>query len=140
MRKRHIGAYEILLAVILIALIFLPQVIGTTTITDESAGLDENGLPTTEKTLADLEAPGMVFGSPTIDQWMDSLKKRFPNGKVRNYPNMANMYAALDAGEIDAAMGFLDEEIVAANEKARELEAFRLADFRKLMTQVPGFS
>ena len=109
MRKRHIGAYEILLAVILIALIFLPQVIGTTTITDESAGLDENGLPTTEKTLADLEAPGMVFGSPTIDQWMDSLKKRFPKGEVRNYPNMANMYAALDAGEIDAAMGFLDE-------------------------------
>ena len=38
------------------------------------------------------------------------------------------------------AMGFLDEEIEAANEKARELEAFRLADFRKLMTQVPGFS
>ena len=38
------------------------------------------------------------------------------------------------------AMGFLDEEIEAADEKAREFEAFRQADFRSLMTQVPGFS
>ena len=38
------------------------------------------------------------------------------------------------------AMGFLDEEIVAADEKIKEFEAFRHTDFRKLMTQVPGFS
>ena len=109
MKKRYRGAYEILLAVIIIALILLPQLIGTTTITDESAGLDENGYPVTTTTLADLEAPGTVFGTPTIHEWMDALQKRFPEGEVRNYPNMANMYAALDIGEIDAAMGFVDE-------------------------------
>ncbi|HAG70180.1 MAG TPA: hypothetical protein DCL38_09460 [Lachnospiraceae bacterium] len=108
-KKRSRGVYEFLLAVIIVALILLPQLIGTKAVTDESAGLDENGYPTTEKTLAELEAPGTRFGSPTIHEWMDALQSRFPEGKVLNYPNMANLYAALDSGEIDAAMGFLDE-------------------------------
>ena len=38
------------------------------------------------------------------------------------------------------AMGFLDEEIEAADKKIKEFEVFRHTDFRKLMTQVPGFS
>ena len=38
------------------------------------------------------------------------------------------------------AMGFLDEELEAADEKIKEFEAFRHTDLRKLMTQVPGFS
>ena len=109
MKKRTGIKYEILLAVIIVVLILLPQLIGTTTITDESAGLDENGYPTTEKTLADLEAPGTKFGTTTIHEWMDALQKRFPEGEVLNYPHMANVYSALDAGEIDAAMGFPDE-------------------------------
>ena len=38
------------------------------------------------------------------------------------------------------AMGFLDEEIEAANEKSKEFETLRHADYRKLMGQVPGVS
>ena len=109
MKKKPKVKYELLLAVIIIALILLPQLIGTTTITDESAGLNEDGCPTTAKTLADMEAPGTRFGSPTIHEWIDALQDRFPKGEVLNYPSLANTYSALEAGEIDAAIGFPDE-------------------------------
>ena len=109
MKKKSGIKYELLLAMIIIALILLPQLIGTTTITDESAGLDENGCPTTSKTIADLEAPGTRFGSTTIHEWVVEIQNRFPEGEVREYPHMSNVYAALDADEIDAAIGFPDE-------------------------------
>ena len=109
MKKRSGIVYEILLAAIIVALLLLPQLIGTTTVADGSSGLDENGCPTTAKTLADLEAPDTRFGSPTVQEWVDAIQDRFSEGIVRNYSNMADMYTALDAGEIDAALGFLDE-------------------------------
>ena len=109
MKKKGNGIYEILLAVIIILLILLPQLIGTQTVTDETAGVNEDGFPVTELTLEDLEAPGTTFGSPTIDEWIKELEKRFPEGKVRNYTTMADLYTALESGEIDAAMGFIDE-------------------------------
>ena len=101
--------YEILLAVIICAMLLLQQLIGTTTVTDESAGVDENGCPVTSKTLENLEAPGTKFGSLTIQEWQMEIEKRFPEGEILNYNSMANLYAALDVGEIDAGFGFQDE-------------------------------
>ena len=109
MKRKPEAFYEILLAVIIIAILLLPQLIGTTTVTDESANVDENGCPVTSENLADLEAPGKIFGTLTFHEWEMELQKRFPTGEIRHYNNMSNMYAGLESGEIDAAIGFADE-------------------------------
>lgn len=101
-------ALEIILAIIIIAIVLLPQLIGTTTVVDDAAGLDENGCPVTATTLTDLEAPGTRFGTLTIQEWENEIQKRFPKGELRHYNSMANLYAGLDAGEVDAALGFID--------------------------------
>ncbi len=110
MEKKNPVRYELFLAVIIIALIILPQLIGTTTVIDETKGFDENGYPVTSMTLKDLEAPGTKFGTLTIHEWVREIEKRFPEGKISHYNSLANLYAALDAGEIDAAMGFINQQ------------------------------
>ena len=109
MKQKTSGFYEILLAVIIVLLLLLPQLIGTVSVFDETEGLDENGCPVTSMTLEDLEAPGTRFGSLTIHEWETEILKRFPEGKVHFYNSLSNSYAALAAGEVDAAMGFIDE-------------------------------
>ena len=132
MKKRNTAVYELLLAAILFSVLLLSQLIGTTTVTDEEAGVDENGCPVTSVTLKDLEAAGTRFGVLTIPEWEDELRKRFPEGEIKNYSNMANLYAALDAGEVDAAMGFVDERQTLAGthpELAFIMEPFTAVEF-----------
>ena len=109
MKKKYRIRYEIMWAVIIIALILLPQLIGTVKVVDESQGLDESGCPVTSTTYEDLEAPGTVFGTLTIKEWQDALEKRFPKGVLRQYNSVADSYQGLEAGETDAALGFIDE-------------------------------
>ena len=75
--KKNLAFYEIILAVILITLILLPQLVGTTTVADNTEGVDENGCPQTSLTLEDLEAPGTRFGIMNIHEWEMEIKKRF---------------------------------------------------------------
>ncbi len=88
---------------IIIALILLPQLIGTVEVIDESRGLDDSGCPVTSTTYEDLEAPGTVFGTLTITEWQDALEKRFPKGVLRQYNTVSDSYQGLEAGETDAA-------------------------------------
>ena len=101
--------YEILLAVIIAAVLILPQLIGTTTVTDEKANVDENGWPVTTITLGDLEKPGTRFGTLGMPEWETAIRKRFPEGEILQYNHIADMYAALEAGEVEATVGFLSE-------------------------------
>lgn len=132
MKKNSDAIYEIILAVLIIALMLLPQLIGTTSVADETAGVDENGCPVTSKTLTDLEAPGTRFGTLTIHEWESEIRKRFPEGEIRHYNSVANTYAALEAGEVDAALGFLDERQTLAGthpELALIEEPFAVVEF-----------
>ena len=108
-KKKYRIKYEIMWAVIIIALILLPQLIGTVEVTDESRGLDDSGCPVTSTTYEDLEAPGTVFGTLTITEWQDALEIRFPKGVLRQYNTVADSYQGLEAGETDAALVFIDE-------------------------------
>ena len=109
LNRENSAIYEIILLLLILAGILLPQLIGTTMVTDDSAGVGENGLPIATKTFTDLEAPGTKFGTLTIQEWETEIRKRFPEGEVQHFANTANLYAALDAGIIDAAFGFIDE-------------------------------
>ena len=109
MNKKTVLLCEVLLAVAVIALILLPQVIGTTAVTDGAAGVDENGWPVTSTTFEDLEATGTRFGTLTVHEWEQAILKRFPQADIHRYDSMANCYTALESGEIDAAMGFIDQ-------------------------------
>lgn len=132
MKQKKITFYEILLAVIIIALILMSQLIGTTTVADDSEGVDEDGLPVTSKTLEDLEAPGTRFGIMTLQEWEMEVRNRFPESEIRLYNSMANSFTALDAGEIDAAMGFIDERQTLAKthpDLAFIQEPFAVVDF-----------
>ena len=100
---------EVLLVLILIAAILASQLIGTATVTDGTQAVDENGLPATSTTLEDLEAPGTRFGVLLMPEWEDAVRGRFPQGELRHHQSSANLFTALDAGEVDAALGLFDE-------------------------------
>ena len=101
MKPKSNGIYELLLAFVIVAVLLLPQLIGTTMVIDEEAGIDESGCPATEMTLADLEAPGTIFGSPMFPEYEMAIEERFPEGEIRTYSSMPNMYAGLEAGEVE---------------------------------------
>ena len=77
---------------------------------------------------------GCVFYKPT-ERALEEGRTAYRKLKAAKRHDLIQRYI-----KAYTAMGFLDEEIVAADEKIKEFEAFRHADFRKLMTQVPGFS
>lgn len=109
MKKNRVALWEAVLVLILTAGVLASQLLGTASISDSSQTVDENGLPVTTTTLKDLERPGTKFGSLTMPEWEDAITKRYPLGEIRHYNSMANMFAGLEAGEIDAALGFIDE-------------------------------
>ena len=109
MKQKSNVLYEVMLAAVIIAFILMTQLIGTTSVFNKSEGVDEEGCPVTSTTFKDLEAPGTVFGIITIKEWEDMIHSRFPDAEIRHYNSMPNLYAGLDAGEVDAAIGFIDE-------------------------------
>ena len=111
MKSKSNAGYELILAVLIICLIMLTQLVGTTTVIDETRGVNEDGCPVTSKTLEDLEAPGTTFGTLTVPEWENGIRERFPEGELRYYNSMANMYEGVESGEVDAAVGFTDERI-----------------------------
>jgi His/Glu/Gln/Arg/opine family amino acid ABC transporter permease subunit len=108
-QRRH-AYYELLIAIVIVAIVLIPQVVGTTTVSDPTKGLNEDGCPTTTKTLTDLEVAGTRFGTLTKKEWEDEILKRFPQGEIRHYNSFSNCYTGLESGEIDASMGFIDEQ------------------------------
>jgi hypothetical protein len=108
-QRRH-AYYELLIAIVIVAIVLIPQVVGTTTVSDPTKGLNEDGCPTTTKTLTDLEVAGTRFGTLTKKEWEDEILRRFPQGEIRHYNSFSNCYTGLESGEIDASMGFIDEQ------------------------------
>ena len=132
MNKKSVVVCEVLLIFIIISLILASQLIGETTVSDDSEAVDENGLPITTKTLEELEEPGTKFGVMLMPEWEDAIRKRFPEGEIVHYQTMANLYAGLDAGEVDAALGFIDERDTLAGtypDLAFITEPFAFVDF-----------
>ena len=64
-KPRPRATYEILIAIAIVVMILVPQLVGTTMVADPSQGLNEDGCPTTAKTLKELEAPGTRFATIT---------------------------------------------------------------------------
>lgn len=114
MKRKSNVRYEIIIAAAIICLLMLTQLVGTTEVIDETKGVNEDGCPVTSKTLEDLEAPGTTFGTLTMPEWENGIRERFPEGELRHYNSMANMYEGVESGEVDAAVGFIDERITLA--------------------------
>ena len=87
--------YEVILAVLIVACIAAPQLVGTTTVPDPSQGHDENGCPTATTTFEDLQAPGTRFGTITVKEWQEAIQRRFPEAEVRHYSSLSNTYIGL---------------------------------------------
>ncbi len=109
-KQRSLASYEVLIAVAIVAIILIPQLIGTTTAADPTKGLNEDGCPIATKTLEDLEAPGTRFATITNKEWESEIQKRFPKGEIRHFNSFPDCYTSLASGEADAAMGFIDEQ------------------------------
>lgn len=109
-KQRPLAFYEMLIAIAIVAIILVPQLIGTTTVADPSQGLNEDGCPTTTKTLKDLEASGTRFGCITNKEWETEITKRFPQGEIRHYNSLSDCYNGLASGEVDAVISFIDEQ------------------------------
>ena len=132
MKQKNNTGYELILAAAIITLIMLTQLVGTTTVVDESKGVNAAGCPVTSKTLEDLEAPGTTFGTLTVPEWENGIRQRFPEGEIRYYNSMANMYEGVESGEVDAVVGFTDERPTLAETRpgiAMVEEPFVIVDF-----------
>ena len=104
--RQKTNTAEALLAAAIVLALLLFQVVGTTTVTDDSLALDENGYPMTDKTFDDFLEPGTRFGILTGTDWAQDVTKRYPEAEVLSYNSFADIYEALDAGKIDVAVGF----------------------------------
>lgn len=80
--KHNRNAMEALLAAAIVLVLLLVQVVGTTTVTDESAALDEEGYPVTDKTFDDFLEPGTRFGILTGTDWAMDVEKRYPEARI----------------------------------------------------------
>ena len=109
-KRRPLVFYELLIALAIVVIVLVPQLVGTNTVADPSQGLNEDGCPTTTKTLKELEAPGTRFATITNKEWESEIEKRFPQGELRHYNSFSDCYNSLASGEVDAAMGFIDEQ------------------------------
>ncbi len=105
--KKSTGPIEILLVIIIAAILIIPHVVGETTVNDLSAK-DRNGYPSTSKTLDDFNKPGLTFGTNSVTDVVDGMKKRYPDGDFKMYDTLADGYAALATGNIDGMIGFMD--------------------------------
>lgn len=85
-----LGFYEALIAALIVAIILVPQLVGTETVSDPSQGLNEEGCPVASTTLEDLEASGTRFGCLTYKEWEDEIRHRFPKGEIRQMERFAN--------------------------------------------------
>ena len=90
--------------------LLLPRLIGTTTVPDTAYGMGDSDYPTTSMTLEDLEAPGTRFGVFNGSDWIAPIRERYPNGEIVQLNSLSDCYVALDAGKLDAAIGFLDAQ------------------------------
>ena len=117
MKQKNNARYELILAIVIICLILLTRLVGTTTVIDETNAVNEDGCPLTSMTFDDLETPGTTFATLTMPEWENGITERFPEGELRHYNSMDNMYEAVEAGEVDAAVGFSDERITLAESR-----------------------
>jgi len=85
MNKKKITHLEILFAFIIVIAIILVNLIGTTTISDDSVNVNEDGFPTTDKTFDDFKAPGTRFGIMTGTDWGMEVAKRYPEAEIFQY-------------------------------------------------------
>ena len=110
MKKGSTGKYELMLALALLLCLLLPQLIGTTTVPDTAYGAGNSAYPTTSMTFEDLDAPGTRFGAFNGSDWIIPIRERFPNGEIVQLNSLSDCYVALDAGKLDATIGFIDAQ------------------------------
>lgn len=104
--KNATAQLEVLLALIIALLLFLPQIIGKTTVTDLSIDVNEEGYPVTERTFEDFEAPGTRFAVMAGSDWAYEIIKKYPQAEILQLASAADIFTAVDAGKADVGMGF----------------------------------
>ena len=117
MKEKNSTRYELILAIVIICLILMTRLVGTTTVIDETNAVNEDGCPLTSMTFDDLETPGTTFATLTMPEWENGITDRFPEGELRHFNSMDNMYEAVESGEVDAAVGFSDQRITLAESR-----------------------
>ena len=104
--KNRNTRYEWLLLFAIIIIILLTKLIGVTTVSDNSVNVDENGYPVTDKTLSDLNYPGVKIAVMTGSEWVYDLQKEFSDAQILYYDTQADIYNAISTGRADAGLGY----------------------------------
>lgn len=105
--KRKIYIDVIFITALILA-VLLPNIIGTTTITDDSANVTEEGYAVTEKTFDDFSAKGTKIAIMTGTDWGQEVIKRYPESEIVQLNNAADIYMAVDTGKADTGLGFIE--------------------------------
>lgn len=95
--------YEVLIAVLIIALVLVPSVLGAAS-SEYEEGSD--GKPVPSLGLADLQKPGTKIAILTGSELTDTMQDFFPEAQALQYDTFADVFNALVMGKVDAALGF----------------------------------
>ena len=102
--------WEIIIIIAIVLAIILPQIVGTTYVSDSTAAVGDDGYISTDKTFEDFEGEGTKIGILTGTYWADAVMERYPQAEVLYYNSFADEYSALDSGAIDAAVGYVSSK------------------------------
>ncbi len=102
--------WEIIIIIAIVLAIILPQIVGTTYVSDSNAPVGDDGYISTDKTFEDFAEPGCKIGILTGTYWADAVMERYPQAEVLYYNSFADEYSALDSGAIDAAVGYVSSK------------------------------
>ena len=109
MKKRSDSGLEWIMLCALLIVLILFQTVGTTTVSDPTAHVDENGYPVTDKTFEDFHGPGTRFAVLTGSDWGAEVEARYPEAEVLSFNTQADIYSAVDSGRAHVGVGFLTD-------------------------------
>ncbi len=107
--RLKLKTWKILIVLAIILAVILPQVIGTTTVSDADYEADDNGVPFTDNISIDPEGDGVKIAAIASAEWIYDLKKKYPKGQILEFNSYVDEYAALQSGMVDAAGGYLNQ-------------------------------
>ncbi len=102
--------YEWLLLLVIVILLLLTRITEVTTVSDIPAAVDENGYPITDKTLEDLNYPGVKIAVLSGSEWVYEIQKKYSEARVLYFDTQSDIYNAISSGKADAGVGYVSQK------------------------------
>lgn len=109
MNRSKDAKYEWIILAGIIVLLIITQLVGKTTIGDQTANVDSEGYPLTDKTFDDFNVPGTRFAVLTGTEHAFDIEAKYPDAEILYFDSQADIYSAVAGGKADAGVGYIEQ-------------------------------